>query len=136
MPLRVLLLPIFASTLLGACASSGASTSGDPAAADRGEDCIRVRAVRNFDALDDMHVWVEESGKRQFLLTMWSRCPDMRYARTIAFTGMMNVCPNNPGRINFSDGNQGYVCEIRYIERVGSKGEAEAILDDRRRLGE
>ena len=125
-------LPVFLAALAGGCATNDTGAS----AANPTENCIRVRAVRSYDALDDRHVWVEENSKRQFLLTLWAQCPDMRYARAIAFTELVSVCPNSPGSINFSDGNRGYRCEIRLIERVASRAEAEAVVDDRMRLGD
>ena len=128
------LLVLALSLAASGCASTGDAGAG--AAASRTEDCIRVRAVRSFDALDDLHVFVEESGKRQFLVTLWQRCPELRSARAIAFTGNTTVCPESRASIRFSDGLDGYQCEVRNVERVGSKGEAEAVRDDRLRHGD
>lgn len=121
--------------LLSGCASS--DTTGNTASGAPGrEECLRARAVRTYDAMDDQHIWVEESASRQFLLTLYSRCPDISTAQAIAFTNMMSICPNNPGSVTFRNETGGLRCDIRTVERVGSRGEAEAIVDDRRRLGQ
>ena len=36
--------------------------------------CFNNRQVRNFDALNDRHVYVEASGKKNYLLTMRNPC--------------------------------------------------------------
>ena len=112
---------------------------GGGAAASRTEDCHSWSApFAPSTALDDLHVFVEESGKRQFLVTLWQRCPEMRFGRAqLRSRAITTVCPESRASIRFSDGLDGYQCEIRNIERGRqARGEAEAVRDDRLRHGD
>jgi len=115
----------------GGCASSETAT--DPYASDPSANCVRIRSVRNWSAIDDDHLWLEVSGKRQYLLTLWSHCPGIRYARTIALSNAGGrICPNDFGSVTFADSGTLTRCQIEDVELVGSRGEAEAIVQDRK----
>lgn len=124
-----------AALLLMSCASPESNGDSGSSAHFDIDECVRTRAVRAYDALDDQHIWVEENANRQFLLTLYSRCPDISLAQAIAFTNLMTICPSNPGSVSFRESSRGLRCDIRSVERIGSRGEAESIVDDRRRLG-
>ncbi|MEE4163141.1 MAG: DUF6491 family protein [Woeseiaceae bacterium] len=122
---------IAALVTTGGCASTETTT--DPYASDPSANCVRIRSVRNWNAIDDDHLWLEVSGKRQYLLTLWSRCPGIRYARTIALSNAGGrICPSDFGSVTFADAGTLTRCQIEDVELVGSLGEAEAIVQDRK----
>ena len=109
----------------------------DPYALDPRENCVRIRTVRNWDALDDEHIWVEANGARQYLMTLWARCPGIRFTQVIALSNASGrICPNDFGSVLYDDGGQAMRCQIGNVEPVGSRSEAEAIIADRRSRGD
>ncbi len=127
-----LLLSLVTAIVVPGCASTGAGDA-DPYAIDRSAECIRIRQVRNWNAIDDEHVWLESSGRRQFLVTLWTRCPGIRFAQVIALKNAGGrICPNDFGSVLFEDAGQTMRCPIGDVELVGSRGEAEAIVEERR----
>ena len=126
------LLSLIALASVTGCASTEAG-SDDPYALDPSANCVRIRQVRNFDAIDDEHLWLEVSGRRQFLVTLWARCPGIRFAQVIALNNAGGrICPNDFGTVLFDDAGQAMSCQIDNVELVGSRSEAEAIVADRR----
>lgn len=114
------------------CASTDESAA-DPYAIDPTVDCVRIRQVRNWDAIDDEHLWLEVSGRRQYLVTLWARCPGIRFAQLIALNNASGrICPNDFGSVLFDDSGQTMRCQIGNVELVGSRGEAESIVADRK----
>ena len=131
----LLLTTLLPGLLIAACASQDPGAESGASTTPNIEECVRIRSVRAYDAIDDQHVWVTENANRQFLLTLYSRCPDISLAQALAFTNMSTICPNNPGSVTFRGPVGGLRCDIRTVDRVGSRGEAEAIIEDRRRHG-
>ena len=136
LPMRRLTCLLLLSLISGAgvpgCASNGDSTA-DPYAIDPTVNCVRIRQVRNWNAIDDEHLWLEVSGRRQFLVTLWARCPGIRFAQVIALNNASGrICPNDFGSVLFDDAGQAMRCQIGNIELVGSRGEAESIVEDRK----
>lgn len=128
----LLLVSLITLSALTGCASSGA-TADDPYAVDPTVECVRIRSVRNWSAIDDEHLWLEVSGSRQYLVSLWARCPGIRFAQVIALSNASSrICPNDFGSVLFDDGGTTMRCGIGNVELVGSRGEAEAIVDDRR----
>ena len=128
----LLLLSLIAMAGVPGCASTDESTA-DPYAIDPSVNCVHIRQVRNWGAIDDEHVWLEASGRRQYLVTLWTRCPGLRFAQVIALKNAGNrICPNDFGSVLFDDAGQAMRCQIDNIELVGSRGEAEAIVEDRK----
>ena len=128
----------FVALLVGVtgCASTDEGTD-DIYAIDPSAECVRIRQVRNWSAIDDKHVWLEASGRRQFLVTLWARCPGLRFAQVIALKNAgSRICPDDFGSILFDDGGAAMRCQIDNVELVGSRGEAEAIVEDRKALGD
>ncbi len=134
MPLRpcLSLLSLITLASVPGCASTGA-TPEDPYAMDASVDCVRIRLVRNWGAIDDKHLWLEASGRRQYLVTLWARCPGIRFTQVIALSNAGGrICPNDFGTVQFDDSGAAARCQISNVESVGSRGEAESIVEDRK----
>lgn len=126
--------PIFVLlwVLLFAVHAVGASEETGPITAKELTTCINARLVRGFDVLSDKHLYVEERGKKYFLLTLRSRCFNLESAHAIAFTDSMNfVCSKGFGEVSYRDSLSGRfeTCHIDTIEAVESKAHAEAIIE-------
>ena len=127
---RLSLLSLILIGVVPGCATT--EDAGDPYAMGSRDECVRIRTVRNWDALDDEHIWVEANGARQFLMTLWARCPGIRFAQVIALSNASGrICPNDFGSVLYDDGGQTMRCQIGEVEIVGSRGEAKAIIQDR-----
>lgn len=102
---------------------------------DTGEEkvCINSNLVRNFDGLDDQHVFVEERSKQYYLLTMRHRCSGLRHAQAIGLKDATNrICSGRFGEVVFRERGIGpNTCRIETIERVENKDEARAIIAER-----
>jgi len=132
------------SLLLFALIASPLATSQDASeeAADDGDSeeqvCIYPRNVRTFDAIDDQHIYVREGSDKHFLLTMQTRCFNLRSAMGIAFKDTTSrTCSNGFGEIVYRDrmgspGRRMESCRIDTIERVESKQDAESVVEARK----
>ena len=101
--------------------------------------CINSRSVRTFDAISDDYVYVREGSDEHFLITMQNRCFNLRGANGIAFKNTTSrICADGFGEIVYRDGMGGGArlesCRIGDIQRVESKDDAEAVVDDERAL--
>ena len=96
--------------------------------------CINSNLIRNFDGLDDEHVFVEQSGKDYFLLTMRRRCTGLRSAQAIALNDTTSrICSGGFGEVIFRESGIGRTtCRIDKIERVENKDDARAIVAERK----
>jgi len=124
------------SALVVLCCASlagcAANESAPDSASTAGDDCFHIRQINNWSALDKDHVYLEESGNDQFLLTMFSACPGLKFAQAIALSNRMGrVCPNDFGQITYRDGGVRSSCRIDNVERVTSKEEAVALVESR-----
>jgi hypothetical protein len=115
-----------------------ADESGRQAANDASSDeaservCFNNRQVRNFDALNDRHVYVEASGKKNYLLTMRNPCNGLRNAHGIAVRNATSrVCDNGFAEIIYEELGRLQRCRIGTIERVENKKEAKAVVAER-----
>ena len=128
----LLLLSLMTVAAVPGCASTDESTA-DPYAIDPSAECVQIRQVRNWGALDNEHVWLEASGRRQYLVTLWAPCPGIRFAQVIALKNAgSRICPNDFGSVLFDDAGRTMRCPIGNVEPVGSRGEAEAIVEERK----
>ena len=95
--------------------------------------CLNPGQVRNFDALTDEHVFVEESGREYYLLTLKHRCFGLKHANAIAFKDTMSrICSNGFSDIVHRDmGRSFQSCRIGTIEPVENKEAAEALIAER-----
>lgn len=101
--------------------------------------CINSRTVRNFDALDDRHIFIQEGSKKYYLITLRNRCLDLDYAQAIAFADTTTrICSKGFGEVIFRDQMDRRLekCRIDTIERVGSKNEAKEIVAARKEAKE
>ena len=96
--------------------------------------CINSNLVRNFDGLDDQHVFVEERSKNYYLLTMRLRCNGLRHAEAIGFKDATSrICSSGFGEVVFRERGIGPTsCRIATIERVENKDDARAIIAERK----
>jgi hypothetical protein len=94
--------------------------------------CFDRRQIRNFDGLSGDHVFIEQSGKKYFLLTMRNRCIGLRHANGIGITDTMNrICSDGTGEIVFRDIGHVQRCQVGTIELVENKDAARAFFDER-----
>ena len=108
-----------------------ASTESAPDSAS-GDDCFRIRQVNSWDAIDKKHIYLKEGVSDHYLLTMFSSCPGVKYAKAIALSNHMGrVCPNDFGRITYRDAGMTSSCRIDNVERVASKEAAVALVESR-----
>lgn len=104
-------------------------------AGDGGRVCVNTNAVRNFDAISDRYVYVQEGQHKHYLFTMRFRCIDLRDAISIAIRNTTaTVCSNGFGEILYRDrlGDRGLEsCPIDTIERVSSRAHAKELVKAR-----
>jgi len=118
---------MLALVFLAGCAST--ESTQDSASND---DCFRIRQVNSWDAIDKKHIYIKEGVSNHYLLTMFSSCPGVKYAKAIALSNHMGrVCPNDFGRITYRDAGMQSSCRIDNVERVASKDEAKALVQSR-----
>ena len=96
--------------------------------------CINTGLVRNFDALSDEHVYVEERGRQGYLLTTRNKCSGLRFANVIAFKDTTSrMCSKGFGEIVHGESGIGRLtCRVDTIERVENKDDARAIVAERK----
>ena len=94
--------------------------------------CINTNLVRNFDALSDEHVYIEERARQGYLLTMRNKCSGLRFAKVIGFKDTTSrMCSKGFGEIVHGESGIGRLsCRVDTIEPVESKDEARAIVDE------
>ncbi len=119
------------------CAGCATTEADRDAMRDAEAECVFIRQIRNYDVIDEEHIWVQASQQKSYLLTTWSRCSGIRFASAIAFTNTMGrLCSGDFGSVSYEDTGRTAQCRIRDVELVGSKGEATAIVADRRSHGD
>ena len=95
--------------------------------------CVNSRAIRNFDALTDQYVYVQEGSSRHFLFTMRNHCVNLNNAMGIALKDTTSrICSDGFGEIVYRDrmsSQRLQSCRIGKIEVVESKEDARAIVD-------
>ena len=114
-----------------AAAADDAITAVDPE--EQAKVCIDTARIRNHDPLSDRHLFIEQSGKTYFLLTMRSNCFGMRNARVIAFKDTLRrICStDNFAEVMFRDAGRSMSCRIANIEAVADKDSARALIAER-----
>jgi len=96
------------------------------------DDCFDIRQIRNWSVIDDDHVYLEELGNDNYLLTLFSSCSGLKFTQAIALSNNMGrMCPNDFGRITYRDGGMRSSCRIDNIERVATKDDAISLVDAR-----
>ncbi len=96
------------------------------------EACFNSRNARNFDAISNDFIYVEERRGNHFLLTMDGSCFGLRGAQGIAISNQMSrVCSRDFARVTYRGLGQVESCRIRRVERVDSKAAAEQIAESR-----
>ncbi len=94
------------------------------------EACFNVRAVRSFDAITDMYIYVRARRDEHYLLTMFSGCFGLRGALGIGISNVFSrVCSNDNATIVYRDFGRRETCRIRRVESVSSKEAAEELVE-------
>jgi hypothetical protein len=115
---------VLALLLAGCATTDTASASSD--------DCFNIRQVNSWSAIDRDHVYLEERGDDNYLLTLFSSCPGLKFTQVIALSNHMGrMCPNDFGRITFRDAGNVRSCRIDDVERVADKAAAIALVEAR-----
>lgn len=97
------------------------------------EACFNSRNARNFDAISDDFIYLEERRGNHFLLTMDGSCFALAGATGIAISNQMSrVCSRDFARVSYRAIGQVESCRIRRVERVDSKAAAEQIAESRK----
>lgn len=128
--------PIVAG-LLVALVSGGASAQDEDTDSVEKEErvCVNVRSIRTFDAFTDRYVYVREGSDEHYLFTMRGICMNLRDAHGIAIKDASSrICSDGFGDIVYRDrlgGRRLQSCPIGKIERVESKEDAKAIVEER-----
>lgn len=125
-----LTIALVALPLASASAQDEESSSDEDSA---GRVCVNSRAVRNFDAITDQHVYVQEGSSRHFLFTMRNRCFGLRNSMGIALKDTTSrICSDGFGEIVYRDrmsSQRLQSCRIGKIEVVDSKEDARAKVE-------
>ena len=114
--------------------ASPALHAADEAGAEQAPDekvCLNSNLVRNFDALSDEHIFVEERNKEFYLLTMRNRCFDLRHAHTIALKDVSSrICSDGFGEVIYRTTLTGPFesCFIDTVEKVDNKNAAKELV--------
>ncbi len=120
---------IIAAVLLVGCASSQPKAQDS----DTGRTCVRVRQINSYSALDDRHVYVNVTGKDDYMLTVDFGCPGLTFARGIAISEQSSqVCGDGSGLLTFNQPGAGARrCRIITIDKVENQTEAKALIASR-----
>jgi hypothetical protein len=109
--------------------SGDTETDGDIEEDRRHRECIYVRGISGFGVIDDKHLTVSTSPRRTYLVTLRNRCRDLRWAHQIAIKSFGSwTCSHSRDVVLVGDQR----CMIQNIERVGSKKEAIALVEERK----
>ena len=96
------------------------------------EGCFNTRNARNFDALSDRYIYLEERRDNHFLLTMDGSCFSLRGANGIAISNQMSrVCSRDLARVSYRALGRVESCRIRRVESVDSREAAEQLAESR-----
>lgn len=99
--------------------------------------CVNKRNINSFDSIDDQHLYIQATGNRHYLFTMWNRCMGLRQAYGIGIKDTMSrVCSNGFGEVVYRDFGRLQSCKISTIEPVSSKDDAKGLVADRKRAKE
>lgn len=117
---------LLAIGVIGVCSPgmAGAQESED-------RECFNIRTISSWSALNDKHLYVKGIGSaNHFLLTMFTKCPGIRYAQALAFSNHSSqLCSNSFGDVTYKDGGIPRKCRIDNIERVNSRDEAKELAE-------
>jgi hypothetical protein len=96
--------------------------------------CFNARTVRNFDGLDDEHVYVEGPNDEHYLLTMSQRCLGLRTAESIVISNPSSrICSNSLAELTYvGTGGRAETCWITRVEQVESRAGAAELAELRR----
>ena len=120
---------MIAAVMLGGCASSQPTAQDS----DTKRTCVRIRQINSYSALDDRHVYVNVTGKDNYMLTVDHGCPGLTFARGISIAEhSTRVCGNGSGLLSFHQPGAGIRrCRIIMIDKVENQKEAKALIKAR-----
>ena len=109
---------IFSSVLLTACASPGGSTTAERDLTKTGSDCISIRTIRDYTPLDRSSLLVEGAGGRMYYVTLVVSSFELRSSHRIGVQSRDSwLCPYGGDRLTFG-GFDEYGASIRGIMRL------------------
>lgn len=87
--------------------------------------CIHVSSINGFNAIDNKHLTVSVGANKTYLVTLFSRCIDLKWTQDIAYSSTMSwSCSNSMDKIIV----EGQRCLIDDIERVEDTATAREIV--------
>ena len=120
------------ATLLLCLSLAGCASSDTTDGASATDDCFYIRNINGWSSIDREHVYIKEGVKDHYLVTLFSACPGLQYARAIAVSNQSGrMCPNDFGAITFRDSGMARTCRIDNVEAVASKEDAVSIAESR-----
>lgn len=99
----------------------------------RHRECIHVRSINGFNVIDNKHLTVSTGPKRTYLLTLWNRCHDLRFAHQIAIKSTGSWTCSHSRDVVITDDQR---CMIDDIERVESHKAAKDLVEERKQAEE
>ena len=125
--IKQILIVFISCCLLSSCASVDEQNDLGRDIEYSGSDCISIRTIRDYTALDDRSLIVEGLGKRSYFVTLWMSSFDLRSSHQMRFSSRDEwLCPYGGDSIifgTFSDHGVG----IRSISKV-TEEQAEELL--------
>ncbi|MEM8988675.1 MAG: DUF6491 family protein [Pseudomonadota bacterium] len=128
------LIAILLLTGLSGLAASGARAEDEAEAFDLSQyddanACVFTNSIRDFSVIDRRNLVIEASGRRTYLVTLFSSCFGLNFAHSLAFSSTSGrICGNSNDKIYLG---RGEVCRINGIIRVESEEIAEKIVEAR-----
>ncbi len=120
---------IVAAVVLGGCATGQTTTE----KSDTGRTCVRVRQINSYSAIDDQHVFVNVTGKDNYMFTVDHGCPGLTFARGIMVAEHSSrVCGDGSGLLAFNQPGVGARrCRIITIDMVENQEACKALIASR-----
>ena len=120
---------VFFSSVLASCAS--ASSAPDEQVRDldlRGSDCIWIRTIRDYTALDSRSLLIYGSGKRAYFVRLAHPTMDLKSSFRVGFRSRDDqLCPYGGDELVFDGSFAGETARILAISRISDE-QAEQLL--------
>lgn len=116
---------VASATVLAGCRSAGTEN-------DR-RDCLTIRAVQEYVALDDHHVFIDAGGRDEYLLTLEARCNSLGFAHGLTLSDPTGrVCADGTSFLRYTlAGAEARQCRVINVEPVADLEAAKALLESR-----
>jgi hypothetical protein len=128
--IKQLLIALYSSSILVACAATEPDSDRGEDLTDTGSDCISIRTIRDYTALDRNSLIVEASGRRLYYVTLSMPSHELRSSFRVGVESRdERLCPYGGDRLVF-DGLGSSInigSNIRGIQRITPE-QAEELL--------